>query len=90
MKYERAKRIGEECGLSRPAEYINNITLHAMNLFLYTEIIRELEELQVDAVAHGVRFSIVCGDAILAEDSDREPCYICRALSKVGGETESR
>lgn len=80
MLYSRAKEIGEICGLNTPAEFINNISLHCLNLFTYSEMQQELEELRADAKANGVRFSNLCHDAIDEGDSEDEPCYFCKKL----------
>lgn len=80
MKYKAAESIGRDCGLTLPAEFINNIEHVAMMIFKYKDIERELAELRQDAIAHGIRFSKVCGCAILAEDSEEYPCYTCRKL----------
>ena len=53
MKFEEAKRIGVECGLETPEEWILNIEHHALNLFIYTNITSELEELHNDAAKLG-------------------------------------
>jgi hypothetical protein len=49
MKYKEAKEIGDECGLYTNQEIIDNIIYHAMNLFVYDDIDKELMELLVDA-----------------------------------------
>jgi hypothetical protein len=78
MTFKDAKDIGTECGLEFPAEWVNNIRIHAQNLFVDDEIPRELEELTVDAKANGVRFSEACGDAIMEGASEKDLCYVCR------------
>ena len=49
MRYQDAIELGEECGLSTPTEYIDNVVIHCMNLFVWTEIDKELWELLSDA-----------------------------------------
>ena len=80
MKFGTAKEIGLECGLESPAEWVNNIVLHTMNLFGNEDIAAEMAELEQDAIANGVRFSLVCGDAVLDEDSVEDECYMCRGI----------
>jgi hypothetical protein len=78
MTYDQAKSLGLEMGLSEPAEFINNIALHAMNPFVYTMIPTELEELRSTAKEASIEFSLVCGDAVFTGESVDEPCYMCR------------
>lgn len=89
MTYQQAAELGRGCGLSEPAEFVNNIALHAMNLFAYGDIPRELAELHETATAAGVAFSAVCGHATLAGEDAAAACYVCRKLPGVragGGE----
>lgn len=86
MRYEEAKKIGEACGLEHPAEFVNNIDMHAMNIFVYEAIPREIAELKEDAAKHGVQFSKVCGCAVLEGDSVDDYCYICRKLKEASHE----
>lgn len=79
MKYEQAKEIGLECGLEKPYEFVNNVRMHCFNLFAYSEIRKELEELYIDSKPY-VIFSEICGDAIKEGESAKELCYICKAL----------
>ena len=51
MTYEIAKEIGFECGLKTPAEVIRNIEIHQMNIFAYSEIEEEIQELHMTAEA---------------------------------------
>lgn len=37
MKYAAAKELGEAMGLDQPAEFVNNVALHKMNLFVSEE-----------------------------------------------------
>lgn len=73
MKYEEAKEIGIECGLSEPCEFVNNIILHFWHLIDDYE----LQELRDDAAANGVAFSKVCGDATFPGGEDKL-CYMCK------------
>ena len=85
MKYQEAVQIGKECGLSEPAEYVNNIILHAGNLFSYEDYSQELKELREEATAQGVLFSTVCGDAVLTKEGMDRACYICSKIHEIGG-----
>ncbi len=82
MTLKEAGVLGRECGLETDAECVNNIILHASMLFRWDRIGEEIDELIADAKANGVRFSKVCGDAILNGDNEDEPCYICKKLVK--------
>ena len=48
MKLQDALEIGMDCGLNTVEESIFNIDLHAMNIFNYSEITNELNELIKD------------------------------------------
>ena len=72
MKFEEAKKIGLECGLKHPPEWVNNILLHAMMIFIYEKLDKEINELVEDAKKHGVEFCPNCGYA-LHEDGY---CYV--------------
>lgn len=86
MKLSIAREIGKECGLESDAECVNNILIHAMNMFEYSKIEEEEAELITDARNHGVRFSHVCGDAVLNGDRDEDLCYMCQGLNNVVGD----
>jgi len=45
MKLKDAIEFGKDCGLNTVEECVSNIEIHAMNLFRYTEINKELKEL---------------------------------------------
>ena len=45
MKIETAIEIGKNCGLTTVEECIGNIDIHAGNIFPYSEITKELNEL---------------------------------------------
>ena len=77
MKYKEAKAIGLECGLERPYEFINNVTIHIMNIFTYKEIQKELDELREDAKKEGISFSSVCNHAIPKDRDTDKLCYMC-------------
>lgn len=83
MTYQQAAELGHACGLSEPAEFVNNIALHAMNLFAYGDIPQELAELHETAAAAGVVFSADCGHATLAGEDTAAVCYVCRKLPAV-------
>ena len=76
MLLKAAREIGHECGLDTDYECIRNITMHSINLFEYTKINDELNELAADCVKHGVSynkaFDIVC---IKAVDDKGELAY---------------
>ena len=80
MKFLEAKEIGEECGLEHPAEWVNNIFIHS--IFEYSEIEVEEKELKEDAIKHGVKFSTLCGHAVLDDNVD-ELCYMCKKILKL-------
>ena len=48
MLWIDAKKLGESCGLETDEECLANIEIHAMNLFEYSKIATELEELWKD------------------------------------------
>ncbi len=54
MKFKEAQQLGRGCGLATPAEWIWNVINHAQNLFVYTEMNQEIEELLQDAQAEGI------------------------------------
>lgn len=84
MKYNEAKAMGLAMGLSQPAEFINSVLLHAMNIFPYSAIEHELDELIGDCPSEVV-FSKACGHAMVEEDGldDNQLCYICRKLKSL-------
>lgn len=82
MKLDAARKLGHEMGLTSDTECINNVFLHCGMMFPYSVVDRELEELQTDAEAQGIRFSRVCGDAILADGDPDEVCYMCKKLKE--------
>jgi len=49
MKLKEALEIGINCGFETARECIRNIYIHAPNLFLYSEINKELDELYSEA-----------------------------------------
>lgn len=48
MKLDECMRIGEVCGLDTVEQCYNNIDLHAISIFDYRNINKELLELQQD------------------------------------------
>lgn len=46
MKIQTAIEIAKDCGLETVGEAIFNIKLHAVNLFSYPDIQKEIEELE--------------------------------------------
>lgn len=48
MKLKDCIELAEECGLDTLEEAFSNIEIHAGNLFAYTEITKEIEELCKD------------------------------------------
>ena len=86
MKYAKAVAIGRDMGLDKPAEFVNNIFLHFPSVMPPSwNCEAQMAELVEDAKANGVRFSKQCGDAILAEDSEDDYCYICQKLRQLQG-----
>lgn len=49
MKVKEACEIADTCGLETIGEAVFNIELHALNLFIYDELDKELNELYEDA-----------------------------------------
>lgn len=49
MKVKKACEIAEDCGLETIGEAILNIDIHAISLFSYDELNKELSELYEDA-----------------------------------------
>lgn len=49
MKVKEACEIAEDCGLETIGEAILNIEIHAISLFSYDELNKELSELYEDA-----------------------------------------
>ena len=88
MRLEKAREIGYECGLGTDAEAVNNIVIHAGNLFVYADIDRELAELNADAKAAGLRFSAICGDALQPDDPQHKPCRACQKLAALPWEEQ--
>jgi len=85
MTFDQAKELGEVCGLTEPAEWVNNALRHLAQLLPYSEVPAAEAKLIETARAAGVQFSEVCGDAILAGESPDDYCYICRKLQAATG-----
>lgn len=49
MKLKEALEIGIDCGLKTVRECVRNIDIHALSLFSYSEINKELNELYTEA-----------------------------------------
>jgi len=79
MNLEQAKAFGKELGLETDAECINNIILHAVNLFGYGDIDKELKELIDDAKKNGIKFH-ECGMAMIDDK-----CYMCEKFTHTLG-----
>ena len=77
MKLKEAERIGRGCLLETLEECVNNIIFHACNLFVYTEMAEELDELTREAKEAGLQFA-ACGHCALERGAKR--CYACAAL----------
>jgi hypothetical protein len=73
---KRAVEIGDEAGLETVAESVNNVIIHAGNLFAYTDIEKEIKELVDDAKVHGIEFHKECGMAMI----NPRYCYTCEKL----------
>ena len=52
MTLETCVSIGKDCGLTTIEECYDNIYFHAMNIFTYCEIEKEILELQQDIFFH--------------------------------------
>jgi hypothetical protein len=74
MKLKDAVGLGKACGLKSLEEYVLNIELHCMNLFLYDDVEKELAEL--NAEAKNAKECYQCGDPVmwLAPDSRCGDC----------------
>lgn len=85
MKLKEARKIGAKCDLETDAECVNNISIHALNLFAYGEIGPELLELKTDAKASRVKFSIDpgCRHVIEPDRSIHPPCPLCQSFRKI-------
>lgn len=59
MKVKEACKIADACGLETIGEAVFNIELHALNLFIYDEINKELNELYEDAKNYHMDDSIL-------------------------------
>ena len=59
MKVKEACEIAEDCGLETIGEAILNIKLHAISLFSYDELNKELDELYEDAKNYHMDESIL-------------------------------
>jgi hypothetical protein len=59
MKLKDAVGLGQACGLKTLEEYVLNIELHCMSLFLYDDIEKELAELKAEA--KNAKECYVCG-----------------------------
>jgi len=66
MKLKECLDIGHACGLDTPEECIRNIELHSTQLFLWTEIEKELDELKADCAANGVDYEKAFDTVIVA------------------------
>jgi S-adenosylmethionine:diacylglycerol 3-amino-3-carboxypropyl transferase len=49
MKLKECLELGQDCGLETMREAIKNVYIHSSNMFIYSEIKKELDELYVDA-----------------------------------------
>jgi len=45
MKLEECFNLAEACGLTTIGEAFDNVRIHAINIFIYEEITKELQEL---------------------------------------------
>lgn len=45
MKLEECFKLAEACGLTTVGEAYDNVRIHAINIFIYDEITKELQEL---------------------------------------------
>lgn len=77
MTFKEAKKLGLECGLTEPYEWVNNVIIHSTQLFSWDKINDEIKELVEDAKKHGVKFC-KCGHADRIEN---DLCYICKRLT---------
>jgi Zn finger protein HypA/HybF involved in hydrogenase expression len=74
MKLKDAVGLGKACGLESLDEYVLNIELHCMSLFIYKDIEAELAELNLEA--KNAKECYQCGDPVmwLAPDSRCGDC----------------
>jgi hypothetical protein len=54
MKFKEAKSLGLSLGLKTPKEWIDNVVAHALSIFLYKNINKEIIELLLDAEKQGI------------------------------------
>jgi hypothetical protein len=59
MKIKEACEIAVDCGLTTIGEAILNIELHAISLFSYDELSKELNELYEDAKNYHMNASVL-------------------------------
>lgn len=64
MKLQQALEIGEVAGLTTPPECVNNVILHAGNLFGYADAEAQVQELIKEAADAGIQFCASCGAAM--------------------------
>lgn len=55
MKLREALELGEACGLQTVGEALDNVVLHALNLFVYKKINEEIEELHSEFQKSGFK-----------------------------------
>lgn len=53
MKLREACNIGLDCGAETIGEAVMNIEIHAMNLFPYDEMVKEINELVFECINYG-------------------------------------
>lgn len=56
MKWNEAKLLAHSCDMGTDMEIIGNIHMHCMNLFDYSKISEELNELRADAISLGIDY----------------------------------
>ena len=66
MKLKDCLELAGECGLPTLGEALDNVWLHAGNLFLYDEMRQELDELKADLSKFGLD-SIKDGNKLVAD-----------------------
>ena len=53
MKLKQAVEMGLECGLGTIEEAIENVVIHSLNLFPYSEFNKQIDELLIDVRDQG-------------------------------------
>jgi hypothetical protein len=75
-----AEQLAKSVGIHYPVKAVNFAIEQAPELFEHDaeRVDKEVEELKYDAVAHGIKFSLMCGCAIEPKEREHEACKKCR------------